>query len=229
MAFDKKSICLKISSHKQYDQKRFGVKGDLCFNDILELYEKQKGHCYICDCEMIVNEWTPKCLYQISIDRLDNKKPHNRDNILLSCYHCNCCEHEMFQQDTEQYSFKLCLNKCHTIPNAETPCRQAVSQDKINALRLGPKSTELNSEEKKKAFQKIIDHFDYVKRKRPLTPEEELKCSEAKEGRKAVTRKEREDKRTCETCKKVFTQRHHYLVHLNRVNKCVAPSTDNLN
>ena len=44
------------------------------------------------------------------IDRIDNNKPHDRENVLISCYYYNCRDHKKFDQKN-----KICKTGCHKI------------------------------------------------------------------------------------------------------------------
>ncbi len=56
---------------------------------------------------MITFLYAPYCCYKFSIDRLDNSKPHDKDNVKMSCYFCNCKDHILYNK-TEKYK---CIDK----------------------------------------------------------------------------------------------------------------------
>jgi hypothetical protein len=85
-----KCINQKLSTYKHIDVKKFGIKGNIQVNDVLELFRKQKFKCYICEDIVLSCNWKPKCLYQFSLDRINETLPHDKTNILISCYYCNC-------------------------------------------------------------------------------------------------------------------------------------------
>lgn len=93
---EKKNKCLiiniikKINNCQKNDKKKFGIKGDITKEYILELLVKQKLKCYICDIKLNLNNYENRCKNQLSIDRINNNEPHNKNNIMLSCYYCNC-------------------------------------------------------------------------------------------------------------------------------------------
>lgn len=97
----------KISNLKYLDMKKFNIKGNLEINDILDLLKNQDGKCYVCNEKVIINS-NDFCCYQYSIDRIDNCNPHDSDNILISCYYCNCRIHKDFGQKD-----KICNSGCH--------------------------------------------------------------------------------------------------------------------
>ena len=101
------NIMKKINSHQDYDKKKFDIKGDIDINYIIELIEKQKTRCYKCTDKVLTINYEPYCLFQFSIDRIDNFLPHNKDNVRISCYYCNC-KHK-FDNDEG----KNCKLNCH--------------------------------------------------------------------------------------------------------------------
>jgi hypothetical protein len=105
----KTNIIHKIYNHKIYDKNRFNIEGDIDYKFITELIQKQDKKCYICKETILLIDWKPYCCYQFSIDRIDNNKPHDKNNVLISCYYCNCRDYPKF----DQYN-KICKQKCHT-------------------------------------------------------------------------------------------------------------------
>jgi len=105
-----KQKCMgKIYRYREFDKRRFGVAGDISMKDIEELLVKQNYTCYVCKEPVLLNSWTQYCLYQFSIDRINEHMPHDRDNFLISCYHCNSTYY--IREGSEK---KLCINGCHT-------------------------------------------------------------------------------------------------------------------
>jgi hypothetical protein len=105
-----KNIQNKINSHKKFDLIRFNNKGNIEVDDVLLLLNKQNNKCYVCNDNLETNNYEKFCCYQFSIDRIDNSKPHNKDNVLISCYFCNCRDFPLFDQP-----FKICKSGCHKI------------------------------------------------------------------------------------------------------------------
>jgi hypothetical protein len=71
----------RINEHKKFDAKRFSTRAlTLGYDDILEKLINQCGKCYWTGKPMTFKEG--KCS-EISIDRLDNDKPHSSDNTVL--------------------------------------------------------------------------------------------------------------------------------------------------
>ena len=103
-----KNIIHKINNHKAYDKRRFNAENNINLDNIMELIRKQNNKCYICDEDVILINWKPYCCYQFSIDRINDNEPHNINNVLISCYYCNCRHYPKFDQHN-----KVCRSKCH--------------------------------------------------------------------------------------------------------------------
>jgi hypothetical protein len=133
----KKCIREKISRHRTFDKKKFQIAGDIADNDVLELFRRQNYKCYVCDDAVLTCGWNHDCFYQFSIDRLDNTQPHNRNNVLISCYYCNCRFGILKRGYPDTY--KICSYGCHRVKrdiqlsnyDGHIFCRE-----KINSLHL---------------------------------------------------------------------------------------------
>jgi hypothetical protein len=129
--------------------------------DVKNLLHKQEEKCYVCGdvvsvtlCENLTDinvddidvllrhinnlmsgtTHTSKCMYQFTLDRIDNKLPHNRDNVLICCQYCNCFGETDKQQEVEYRVCKMCPNKCHTIKRNIPRTRRDVSKIEIQKL-----------------------------------------------------------------------------------------------
>jgi hypothetical protein len=102
------NIIKKINANQQYDLKRFNIKGDNDIDNILNILYEQNNKCYDCNDELLTIFYEPYCCYQFSIDRINNSKPHNKNNVRITCYYCNCKHHEEFKQHN-----KKCNQGCH--------------------------------------------------------------------------------------------------------------------
>jgi ribosomal protein S28E/S33 len=127
----RKNIQKKILRYAYSDNDKYGRKGDVSIEDILQLLETQNYTCYICDEKVITLTWNPYCCYQFSVDRIDNDRPHDRNNVLISCYYCNCRNHPEFNQEN-----KICNKGCHIIPKENITLRSSVDINKIKNLLL---------------------------------------------------------------------------------------------
>lgn len=104
----KKNILKKINNSKYTDKKKFNTSGNIKYQDVLQLLNEQTNKCYICNDKLLTSNYNPNCLYQFSLDRLDNTKPHDTNNIRISCYFCNCKDHYLFN-----VSKKECCDNNH--------------------------------------------------------------------------------------------------------------------
>jgi 5-methylcytosine-specific restriction endonuclease McrA len=89
------NINKKLESHLEYDTKK-GYTNDITCDHIQTLFVKQNGECLKC------GEFMKTCGYskgdkkQFSIDRIDSKKGHTKDNIQLFCWCCNRSKKNIF-------------------------------------------------------------------------------------------------------------------------------------
>jgi hypothetical protein len=99
-----------IDNSKQSDTKKLtwigkgklNSIGNITYEDIVKLLKIQEYKCYICSDIVLTYSYVPYCSYKFSIDRLDNNKPHDQNNIKISCYFCNCKEHISFNKKIKQ-------------------------------------------------------------------------------------------------------------------------------
>jgi hypothetical protein len=143
------SIRSKVDSVRSKDVTLFGQKGNVTYEDIIELRIRQKDICYVCN-EKVIYDARRYCCYQFSIDRIHNTVPHNRDNILLSCYYCNCRDHPKFTQRD-----KVCESGCHTEPKLVTS-KEYMDID-YDSLKLSP-----NMDSSMKDFIRIYGESPYI-------------------------------------------------------------------
>ena len=86
-----KELQKKISSYRQQDvlkkilnENEF-ITYDLIINKLLECGMR----CHYCKTEMFIIYEFVRELSQWTVDRIDNSKGHNKDNVVLSCLNCN--------------------------------------------------------------------------------------------------------------------------------------------
>jgi len=75
----------KMVGHSKYDDEK-GYANDLTLNYVVGLFNRQRGCCCWCGCDLNV---VSKVDTQASIDRLDDRKGHTKDNVVISCWSCN--------------------------------------------------------------------------------------------------------------------------------------------
>ena len=127
-------ILHKINDYKSQDKaKGRNITSDyVTINDVKKLLFKQENKCYVCGDNVITEEWQSNCLYQFTLDRIDNKLPHNKNNVLICCYYCNC--YSCNNDETDMCLYKLCPNACHTIKRNITRKRCYVPKEEITNL-----------------------------------------------------------------------------------------------
>lgn len=84
-------IRTKICGYASQDRfKNLFSEGEFVkFQDVLDLFKTSELNCYYCkEKTMVLYEYVrePK---QWTLERLDNSKGHNRDNVVLACLQCN--------------------------------------------------------------------------------------------------------------------------------------------
>lgn len=124
-----KVILRKIQRYKQEDKKyhRKITNDYVSIEDVKNLLIKQDNKCYVCRDNVMTKEWYPYCLYQFTLDRINNTLPHNRNNVLICCNYCNSYSH---------LSDKLCIRGCHTIKRNISRTRYDVPMKEIIDLLL---------------------------------------------------------------------------------------------
>jgi len=102
-------IRTKISGYRSQDCEKglFCENEFVCLQDVLDLIISSQAKCYYCqEPTMILYEFVrePK---QWTLERLDNKYGHNRNNVVLACLRCNlrrrCMQSERYLK-TKQMS-----------------------------------------------------------------------------------------------------------------------------
>lgn len=83
-----KKIKQKIISYKNTDKIKFNVDNNLTFEDVIKILISYNYKCDECGKEIII-DYKKNCYRQFSLDRIDDNKPHNYENIRLCCLSCN--------------------------------------------------------------------------------------------------------------------------------------------
>lgn len=112
----------KLESYKARDKCKFGRTGDIDITYVMNQLEKQKGKCYICD-DPVWCSGSSGCHYLISVDRMDNDSPHDKDNCLIACNYCNCRAYYYKKLGIDHK--KVCTYGCHNIER-ELPLKEDV-------------------------------------------------------------------------------------------------------
>ncbi len=106
-----KNIKKKISNCLQSDnKKKFEISGDeyITVEDIDDFLVMQSYTCKKCGDRVLTEGYKPYCCNQFSIDRINNSLPHNKDNVVISCYFCNCKGHPLYDKDVKHCDINGC-------------------------------------------------------------------------------------------------------------------------
>lgn len=138
----------KIITCRENDIKVGRNVGDIDCKFILNMLKEQNNKCYVCNDDLILYDWKPYCCYQFSIDRLKEYESHNKDNIKISCYYCNCFKLFDIQG-------KICKSNCHVIERKDV-YEKALANDNIKCGL----SQEYYKKERRVARCKYISFFN---------------------------------------------------------------------
>lgn len=134
-----------IRSYKSYDEKRFGEHGDL---DVEWVYQNIiDGKCEYCGNA----SWG-----KLGCDRIDNDKPHTKDNCICACTRCNTVRGNKFTVEEMKIIGKA-IRKIEKIRNKNK--KQKDYQRYTGREKVAKKVAKINIEtnEVVKIYNKIID------------------------------------------------------------------------
>ena len=156
-----KVILSKIQKHKQKDKKynRKITNDYVSIEDVKNLLIKQDNKCYVCHDNVITQEWFPECLYQFTLDRINNNLPHNKNNVLICCNYCNSYSH---LSNINDISGKLCRRGCHTTKKSILRTRYDVPMKEIINLLLDCNIKLSDCNLKLSDNDKTLYHYDMV-------------------------------------------------------------------
>ena len=128
----------KLKGYKRQDEAacRVITNDFITASDVKKLLYKQENKCYICTDTVLTDTWEDRCLYQFTLDRIDNNIAHVNTNCLIACYYCNCFAE---RPDDTNISYKLCPTGCHTIKRNIERQRLLVPRSEIEALKIWTK------------------------------------------------------------------------------------------
>ena len=78
----------KVNNYKRNDLMKFKQINDLTVENTIKILISYNYKCDECGIEVII-DYKSRCFKQFSLDRIDDKLPHNYDNIRLTCLSCN--------------------------------------------------------------------------------------------------------------------------------------------
>ncbi len=111
-AFSKSQIERKINSykHQDIDKKILDEDKFINFTETIEKLIECEMKCYYCKKEMYILYELVRENLQWTLDRIDNDKGHNRDNIVISCLECNLKRRRQ-TKDNFLFTKQLKINK----------------------------------------------------------------------------------------------------------------------
>ena len=100
----RRQVCAKISGYKSQDMKK-GIYDDakfVHFDDVVALMAGRKMSCFYCKKQaLLFYEYSRDC-DQWTLERIDNARGHNVDNVEIACLNCNLRRRTMYH---ERYVF----------------------------------------------------------------------------------------------------------------------------
>ena len=100
----RRQVCAKISGYKSQDMKKglYDESKFVRFDDVVALMSDRKMLCFYCQKQAMLfyehvretNQWT--------LERIDNGRGHNTDNVVIACLNCNLRRRTMYH---ERYVF----------------------------------------------------------------------------------------------------------------------------
>ena len=100
----KKIIRNKLSSYIMQDKKkqRFNPKKIINYDQLIEKMVESTMKCCFCRHSLLLFYIFAREPYQWTLDRIDNTKGHNKDNVAIACLKCNL---ERRRQDDKKFLF----------------------------------------------------------------------------------------------------------------------------
>lgn len=100
----RRQVCAKISGYKSQDMKK-GIYDDakfVRFDNVVALMAERKMSCFYCKKQaLLFYEYSRDC-DQWTLERIDNARGHNVDNVEIACLNCNLRRRTMYH---ERYVF----------------------------------------------------------------------------------------------------------------------------
>ena len=100
----RRQVCAKISGYKSQDMKKglFDESKFVCFDDVIKLMTSSKMQCFYCKKPSLLFYEYVRDRCQWTLERIDNSRGHNIDNVEIACLDCNLRRRTMYH---ERYLF----------------------------------------------------------------------------------------------------------------------------
>ena len=124
--FFKTKLREKVKDAVWEDVQKYG-HSDLKIAGAREVIVNSSGRCENCESQLLFDQWSPWCLNQFTLDRVDLSRPHAVDNMRLLCYHCNSRIANLRDEQglPQHHSFvkPACINGCcpNDVPRVPPP------------------------------------------------------------------------------------------------------------
>ena len=80
----------KLSGYRQQDfKKKLDLTDIISLENVIEKLIISKLQCYYCKCHVCITTKIKRDKKQWTLDRIDNDKGHNVDNVVIACLECN--------------------------------------------------------------------------------------------------------------------------------------------
>jgi hypothetical protein len=104
----KQLISNKVSSYIQQDKRKERTHETyITLDETIEKLVCSKLYCKYCNTKLKIIYTTNRDMKQWTLDRIDNDRPHTKDNILISCLECNLKRRRI---DKDKFEFTKKLN-----------------------------------------------------------------------------------------------------------------------
>ena len=86
-----KAINTKLSSYKQQDvlKEKYNKAEFITLTDLINILDDCNLTCYYCNSNIYILYDIIRDNKQWTLDRIDNEKGHNKDNVVIACLECN--------------------------------------------------------------------------------------------------------------------------------------------
>lgn len=105
----KHELSTKLAGYKQQDVKKERFDGEkfMTFDELIELLVVSKMRCKYCMKQTFILYEKQREKVQWTLDRIDNNRGHNKDNVIVACLDCNLRRRRL---DADKFMFTKQMN-----------------------------------------------------------------------------------------------------------------------